>query len=114
VQAVLDAVMEFLPSPMDVESIIGTNPDTEEQEERKPSVDEPFAALAFKIATDPFVGRLCFFRVYSGNLDAGSYIWNSRTGKKKRISRIFQKQSKKQKAIKKINEEVTLLVGPVK
>jgi len=99
VQAVLDAVMEFLPSPMDVESIIGTNPDTEEEESRKPSVDEPFAALAFKIATDPFVGRLCFFRVYSGNLDAGSYIWNSRTGKKERISRIFQMHSNKQNAI---------------
>jgi elongation factor G len=99
VQAVLDAVMEFLPSPMDIESIIGTNPDTEEAEERKPSVDEPFAALAFKIATDPFVGRLCFFRVYSGNLDAGSYIWNSRTGKKERISRIFQMHSNKQNAI---------------
>jgi elongation factor G len=99
VQAVLDAVMEFLPSPMDIESIIGTNPDTEAQEERKPNVDEPFAALAFKIATDPFVGRLCFFRVYSGNLDAGSYIWNSRTGKKERISRIFQMHSNKQNAI---------------
>ena len=99
VQAVLDAVMEFLPSPMDVESIIGTNPNTEEQEERKPNVDEPFSALAFKIATDPFVGRLCFFRVYSGNLDAGSYIWNSRTGKKERISRIFQMHSNKQNAI---------------
>ena len=99
VQAVLDAVMEFLPSPMDVESIIGTNPKTDEEEERKPNVDEPFAALAFKIATDPFVGRLCFFRVYSGNLDAGSYIWNSRTGKKERISRIFQMHSNKQNAI---------------
>ena len=99
VQAVLDAVMEFLPSPMDVESIIGINPNTEEEEHRKPSVDEPFAALAFKIATDPFVGRLCFFRVYSGNLDAGSYIWNSRTGKKERISRIFQMHSNKQNAI---------------
>ena len=99
VQAVLDAVMEFLPSPMDIDSIIGTNPNTEEEEERKPNVDEPFAALAFKIATDPFVGRLCFFRVYSGNLDAGSYIWNSRTGKKERISRIFQMHSNKQNAI---------------
>jgi len=99
VQAVLDAVMEFLPSPMDVESIIGINPNTEEEEHRKPNVDEPFAALAFKIATDPFVGRLCFFRVYSGNLDAGSYIWNSRTGKKERISRIFQMHSNKQNAI---------------
>jgi len=99
VQAVLDAVMEFLPSPMDIDSIIGTNPDTEAEEERKPDVTEPFAALAFKIATDPFVGRLCFFRVYSGNLDAGSYIWNSRTGKKERISRIFQMHSNKQNAI---------------
>ena len=99
VQAVLDAVMEFLPSPMDIESIVGTNPKTEEEEERKPDVNEPFAALAFKIATDPFVGRLCFFRVYSGNLDAGSYVWNSRTGKKERISRIFQMHSNKQNAI---------------
>ena len=99
VQAVLDAVMEFLPSPMDIDSIVGTNPKTEEEEERKPDVTEPFAALAFKIATDPFVGRLCFFRVYSGNLDAGSYVWNSRTGKKERISRIFQMHSNKQNAI---------------
>ena len=99
VQAVLDAVMEFLPSPMDIDSITGTNPDTEAEEERKPDVTEPFAALAFKIATDPFVGRLCFFRVYSGNLDAGSYIWNSRTQKKERISRIFQMHSNKQNAI---------------
>jgi elongation factor G len=99
VQAVLDAVMEFLPSPVDVDSIVGTNPKTDEEEERKPNVNEPFSALAFKIATDPFVGRLCFFRVYSGNLDAGSYIWNSRTGKKERISRIFQMHSNKQNAI---------------
>jgi elongation factor G len=99
-------VMEFLPSPMDIESIIGTNPDTEKEEVRKPNVDEPFAALAFKIATDPFVGRLCFFRVYSGNLDAGSYIWNSRTGKKERISRIFQMHSNKQNAIPNIGAVV--------
>ena len=99
VQAVLDAVMEFLPSPVDVDSIVGINPNTEAEEERKPDVTEPFAALAFKIATDPFVGRLCFFRVYSGNLDAGSYIWNSRTQKKERISRIFQMHSNKQNAI---------------
>ena len=99
VQAVLDAVMEFLPSPVDVDSIVGTNTNTEAEEERKPDVSEPFAALAFKIATDPFVGRLCFFRVYSGNLDAGSYIWNSRTQKKERISRIFQMHSNKQNAI---------------
>ena len=99
VQAVLDAVMEFLPSPVDVDSIVGTNPNTGAEEERKPDVNQPFAALAFKIATDPFVGRLCFFRVYSGNLDAGSYIWNSRTQKKERISRIFQMHSNKQNAI---------------
>ena len=99
VQAVLDAVMEFLPSPVDVDSIVGINPNTEAEVERKPDVSEPFAALAFKIATDPFVGRLCFFRVYSGNLDAGSYIWNSRTQKKERISRIFQMHSNKQNAI---------------
>jgi elongation factor G len=91
--------MEFLPSPVDVDSIVGINPNTEAEEERKPDVTEPFAALAFKIATDPFVGRLCFFRVYSGNLDAGSYIWNSRTQKKERISRIFQMHSNKQNAI---------------
>ena len=99
VQAVLDAVMEFLPSPIDIKSIVGKNPKTELEEERKPNVSEPFAALAFKIATDPFVGRLCFFRVYSGKLDSGSYIWNSRTGKKERISRIFQMHSNKQNAI---------------
>jgi elongation factor G len=99
VQAVLDAVMEFLPSPIDIKSIVGKNPNTELEEERKPDVSEPFAALAFKIATDPFVGRLCFFRVYSGKLDSGSYIWNSRTGKKERISRIFQMHSNKQNAI---------------
>tara|TARA_A100001015_G_scaffold314654_1_gene424594 strand:+ start:491 stop:2608 length:2118 start_codon:yes stop_codon:yes gene_type:complete len=99
VQAVLDAVMEFLPSPIDIKSIVGKNPKTELEEERKPDVSEPFAALAFKIATDPFVGRLCFFRVYSGKLDSGSYIWNSRTGKKERISRIFQMHSNKQNAI---------------
>ncbi|MFT5337364.1 MAG: elongation factor G [Luteibaculaceae bacterium] len=102
VQAVLDAVMRFLPSPMDVDAIEGVNPDTDEIEYRKPSVDEPFAALAFKIATDPFVGRLCFFRVYSGLLPAGSYIHNMRTGKKERISRIFQMHSNKQNAIDEI------------
>ncbi|MDA9262272.1 elongation factor G [bacterium] len=99
VQAMLDAVIRFLPSPMDVEGIIGINPDSEEEEVRKPSADEPFSALAFKIATDPFVGRLCFFRAYSGTLDAGSYILNTRTNKKERISRIFQMHSNKQNAI---------------
>ena len=99
VQAMLDMVMEILPSPMDVEAIIGTNPKTDEEESRKPSFDEPFAALAFKIATDPFVGRLCFFRVYSGVLDAGSYVKNTRSGKKERISRIFQMHSNKAKVV---------------
>jgi elongation factor G len=99
VQAMLDAVIRFLPSPMDVEAIIGIDPRTDEEDQRKPNADEPFAALAFKIATDPFVGRLCFFRAYSGTLDAGSYILNTRTNKKERISRIFQMHSNKQNAI---------------
>jgi elongation factor G len=99
VQAMLDMVMEILPSPMDVEAIIGTNPKTDEEESRKPSVDEPFAALAFKIATDPFVGRLCFTRAYSGKLEAGSYVLNARSGKKERISRIFQMHADKQNQV---------------
>ncbi|SDX11377.1 translation elongation factor 2 (EF-2/EF-G) [Lutibacter oricola] len=99
VQFLLDAVCRYLPSPTDKEGIIGTNPKTEEEEIRKPDVKEPFAALAFKIATDPFVGRLAFFRAYSGRLDAGSYIYNSRSGKKERISRIYQMHSNKQNAI---------------
>jgi len=96
VQAMLDAVCAFLPSPLDIEAIEGTNPDTEETEVRKPDADEPFSALAFKIATDPYVGRLAYFRVYSGTLDAGSYILNNRTGKKERISRIYQMHADKQ------------------
>jgi len=99
VQTMLNYVMELLPSPMDTEAIKGTNPDTGEEESRKPSSDEPFAALAFKIATDPYVGRLCFVRSYSGLLDSGSYVWNSRTGNKERISRIFQMHAKKQNQI---------------
>ena len=99
VQAVLDAVCTFLPSPLDVEAIEGTNPNTEEPEKRKPSVDDPFAALAFKIATDPYVGRLAFFRAYSGKLDAGSYVLNTRSGKKERISRLYQMHSNKQNPI---------------
>ena len=99
VQAVLDAVCAFLPSPLDVESVKGINPDTEEEEYRAPSTDEPFAALAFKIATDPFVGRLAFFRCYSGRLDAGSYILNTRSGKKERISRLYQMHSNKQNPV---------------
>jgi len=99
VQAMLDSVMSYLPSPLDVEAIVGTNPKTELEEKRRPDVDEPFAALAFKIATDPYVGRLCFFRAYSGKLDAGSYVFNTRTEKKERISRIFQMHANKQNAI---------------
>ena len=99
VQFLLDAVCRYLPSPVDKEGIVGVNPDTEQEELRKPDVKEPFAALAFKIATDPFVGRLAFFRAYSGRLDAGSYILNNRSGKKERISRIYQMHSNKQNAI---------------
>jgi len=102
VQALLDAVCAFLPSPLDIEAIEGTNPDTDEVITRKPSVDEPFAALAFKIATDPFVGRLAFFRVYSGALDAGSYVANTRSGNKERISRIYQMHANKQNPIKRV------------
>ncbi|MDG1747591.1 MAG: elongation factor G [Bacteroidia bacterium] len=99
VQTMLDMVMELMPSPLDVEDIQGTHPDTEEPITRKPSYDEPFSALAFKIATDPFVGRLCFIRAYSGKLDAGSYVKNMRTGNKERISRIFQMHANKQNSI---------------
>ncbi len=96
VQTLLDAVCAFLPNPLDIGSIEGKNPDTDEVIERKPSIDQPLSALAFKIATDPFVGRLCFIRVYSGKIDAGSYVLNMRTGKKERISRLFQMHSNKQ------------------
>ena len=99
VQFLLDAVCRYLPSPMDKEGIVGVNPDTDKEELRKPDVKEPFAALAFKIATDPFVGRLAFFRAYSGRLDAGSYVLNNRSGKKERISRIYQMHANKQNAI---------------
>ncbi len=99
VQALLDAVCAYLPSPLDLPPITGSDPDNETDVTRKPSNDEPFAALAFKIATDPFVGRLCFFRVYSGKLDAGSYVFNNRNGKKERISRLMQMHSNKQNPI---------------
>ncbi|MGZ3864142.1 MAG: elongation factor G [Bacteroidia bacterium] len=99
VQTMLDLVMELMPSPLDKENIKGTNPDTGEEVTRKPDVKEPFTALAFKIATDPFVGRLCFFRAYAGRLDAGSYVLNTRSGNKERISRIFQMHANKQNAI---------------
>tara|TARA_B100000678_G_scaffold106396_1_gene89235 strand:+ start:25 stop:2136 length:2112 start_codon:yes stop_codon:yes gene_type:complete len=99
VQTLLDAVMSYLPSPLDVGAVEGTHPDTNEVEKREPNSSEPMSALAFKIATDPYVGRLCFFRMYSGKLDAGSYVMNARTDKKERISRIFQMHSNKQNAI---------------
>ena len=99
VQFLLDAVCRYLPAPTDKEAIIGIDPKTDLETKRKPDVKEPFAALAFKIATDPFVGRLAFFRVYSGRLEAGSYILNNRSGKKERISRIYQMHSNKQNAI---------------
>ncbi|OJJ21257.1 translation elongation factor G [marine bacterium AO1-C] len=99
VQALLDAVIAFLPSPLDLPEIEGENPDTGEKETRKADASEPFSALAFKIATDPYVGRLCFLRAYSGKLDAGSYVTNMRTGKKERISRLMQMHANKQNPI---------------
>ena len=96
VQPLLDYVCAFLPSPLDTEAIVGTNPDTDEEEDRKPSEDAPTSALAFKIATDPFIGRLVFFCVYSGKVVAGSYVYNPRSGKKERISRLFQMNSNKE------------------
>ena len=96
VQKLLDYVMAFLPSPLDVPAVRGINPKTDAEEVRHASVEDPFCGLAFKIATDPFVGRLCFVRVYSGKLDAGSYVLNSRSGKRERISRLYQMHSNKQ------------------
>ena len=96
VQPLLDYVCAFLPSPLDTEAIVGVNPDSEEEESRKPAEEEPTAALAFKIATDPYMGRLVFFRVYSGKVQAGSYVYNPRSGKKERISRLFQMNSNKE------------------
>jgi len=112
VQAMLDMVMEILPSPLDQEAIEGINPKTDEPTSRKPSVDEPFASLAFKIATDPFVGRLCFTRAYSGVLDSGSYVYNTRTMKKERISRIFQMHANKQNQIPQLQAgDIAALIG---
>ena len=103
VQTLLDYVCAFLPSPLDTPNIVGSNPNTDEEEDRKPSEDEPTAALAFKIATDPYVGRLVFFRVYSGKVTAGSYVYNPRSGKKERISRLFQMNSNKQQPMEVID-----------
>jgi elongation factor G len=112
VQAMLDIVMEILPSPLDQEAIDGINPKTDEKVSRKPSADEPFAALAFKIATDPFVGRLCFTRAYSGTLPSGSYVLNTRTMKKERISRIFQMHANSQNQIDELQAgDIAALVG---
>ena len=112
VQAVLDAVCAFLPSPVDKDEIHGINPDTDEEEVRRPTVDDPFAALAFKIATDPYVGRLAFFRAYSGALDAGSYVLNTRSGKKERISRLYQMHSNKQNPIPRVEAgDIAAAVG---
>jgi elongation factor G len=112
VQAMLDMVMEILPSPLDIDAITGTDPDTGEEMTRQPSIDEPFSSLAFKIATDPFVGRLCFTRAYSGKLDSGNYVFNTRTGKKERISRIFQMHANKQNQIKSLDAgDIGALVG---
>lgn len=112
VQACLDAVCYFLPSPIDIQAVKGTDPRTEAEIARKPSVDDPFTALAFKIATDPFVGRLCFIRVYSGKLDAGSYVLNTRTGDKERISRIYQMHANKQNPIESVEAgDIAAAVG---
>lgn len=112
VQTMLDYVMELLPSPMDVEAISGIDPKSEKEISRKPDIKEPFSALAFKIATDPFVGRLCFIRVYSGNLDAGSYVYNTRSDNKERISRIFQMHANKQNAIPNVSAgDIAAVVG---
>lgn len=102
VQRLLDAACAYLPSPMDVEAVVGVNPDTDAEELRKPDINDPFAALAFKIATDPYVGRLAFFRVYSGFLEGGSAILNTRSGKKERISRLYQMHSNKQNPIPRV------------
>jgi elongation factor G len=112
VQTMLDYVMALCPSPMDKESIIGTNPDTGAEVARKPSESEPFAGLAFKIATDPYVGRLCFVRAYSGVLESGSYIYNTRSGNKERISRIFQMHANKQNQIERLAAgDIAAVVG---
>jgi len=112
VQACLDAVCYFLPSPLDIEAVKGTNPKNDSEITRKPSVNEPFTALAFKIATDPFVGRLCFIRVYSGKLDAGSYVLNTRSESKERISRLYQMHANKQNPIERVEAgDIAAAVG---
>ncbi|MBO4582410.1 MAG: elongation factor G [Bacteroidales bacterium] len=112
VQRLLDAITMYLPSPLDKPSIQGTNPNNGNEELRKPSVEEPFTGLIFKIATDPFVGKLAFFRVYSGTLQAGSYIYNASTGKKERVARIFEMHANKQKPLEEIEAgNIGVLIG---
>ena len=112
VQTLLDYVCAFLPSPLDTPNIVGSNPTTKEEEDRKPSEDEKTSALAFKIATDPYVGRLTFIRVYSGKVEAGSYIYNSRSGKKERVSRLFQMHSNHQNPVEEISAgDIGAVVG---
>ena len=112
VQTLLDYVCAFLPSPLDTPNIVGSNPTTKEEEDRKPSEDEKTSALAFKIATDPYVGRLTFIRVYSGKIEAGSYIYNSRSGKKERVSRLFQMHSNHQNPVEEISAgDIGAVVG---
>jgi elongation factor G len=112
VQMLLNAIIEFLPSPLDVDDVMGINPKTDKEEVRTADPDDHFSALAFKIATDPFVGRLCFFRVYSGTLEAGSYVYNASTGKKERISRIMQMHANKQNPMDKIEAgDIAAAVG---
>ena len=112
VQTLLDYVCAFLPSPLDTPNIIGTNPDTKEEEDRKPSEDDKTSALAFKIATDPYVGRLTFIRVYSGKIEAGSYTYNTRSGKKERVSRLFQMHSNHQNPVEVIGAgDIGAVVG---
>jgi elongation factor G len=112
VQPLLDAIISYLPNPAEIESIIGVNPNTENEEVRHPDPNEPFSALAFKIATDPFVGRLAFIKVYSGTLTSGSYVLNTATGKKERISRIFQMHANKQIPLQQIEAgDIAAVVG---
>jgi elongation factor G len=112
VQPVLDAVVEYLPSPLDIPSIRGINPDTEAEEERHPSDEDPFSALVFKLQVDPFVGQLSFFRVYSGTVEAGSYVYNSTTGEKERLGRIVRLQADKREEVKKVYAgEIAAAVG---
>ncbi len=112
VQAALDAVCYYLPAPIDIEAVKGTNPKNDQEVSRRPTVDDPFTALAFKIATDPFVGRLCFIRVYSGSLDAGSYVQNTRSDSKERISRLYQMHANKQNPIERVEAgDIAAAVG---